>query len=171
MADRTKVGMVWAEQAAPHENAAFIIRFHASPLNVRDALRLLLGYLDPLDLPIDQVATIQIVLAEVLNNVTEHAYDSDGGLICMQANVVEAGLSVTIRDRGAALPPKLILSEGSGGFDPQALPEGGFGWHLIRSLASELAHCRQARWNELKIVFSLGGPQSDELPLNRPNPF
>lgn len=135
---------------------AFIVNFRASPFNVREALETLLDYLSPLGLPQERCDTIQLVLAEALNNVTEHAYpDSDGGPIYLRAIVEEAQLSVVIRDRGMPLPPNLILSDAAETFDPADLPEGGFGWHLIRNLASALDHNRLARWNELKIVFRL----------------
>ncbi len=141
--------------ATPYDSGAFIINFHATPLKVRDALETLIDYLGPLNLLQEHLDTIEIVLAETLNNVTEHAYDGDGGPIYMRAIVVDGTLSVVIRDRGKPLPPSLILADDPDGFDPESLPEGGFGWHLIRNLASELTHNRLARWNELRVVFSL----------------
>lgn len=147
---------------------ALIVNFHATPLNVREALGTLLTYLAPLGLPPDQRDTIQLVLAEALNNVTEHAYPAGaGGPIYLRALAECAELTVIIRDRGVPLPAELILSEGKAGRDPADLPEGGFGWHLIRSLASALDHNRLARWNELKVVFSLarfaGGPACHQI--------
>lgn len=134
---------------------AFIINFDANSTKVREALETLMEYLHPLPLPADLSATIQIVLAEVLNNVGEHAYDGQGGPIYLRALVDSGRLAVIIRDRGTPLPPNLILADEPDGFDPDDLPEGGFGWHLIRTLATELSHDRLARWNEMKIVFSL----------------
>lgn len=134
---------------------AFIINFDANPAKVRDALETLNDYLQPLRLSEDLVATIQIVLAEVLNNVCEHAYAGQGGPVYLRALVESGRLAVIIRDRGVPLPPNLILADDPDGFDPDNLPEGGFGWHLIRTLATELSHDRLARWNEMKIVFSL----------------
>lgn len=135
---------------------AFIINFAARPAKVREALETLIHYLHPLGLSDDQRSTIELVLAEALNNVSEHAYaPGEEGPIYLRAIVDRGALTVVIRDRGTPLPPDLILSDGQDGFDPQDLPEGGFGWHLIRSLASELDHNRLARWNELKVVFSL----------------
>jgi serine/threonine-protein kinase RsbW len=156
MNNKARAAMTDPDTGNATESAAYIVNFHASPLAVRDALQTLLEYLEPLQLSQDQSETIEIVLAETLNNVTEHAYDDTGGPIYMRAVVGGGKLSVVIRDRGVSLPPRLILSDDPGGFDPDALPEGGFGWHLIRSLATELSHNRLAKWNELKVVFLLG---------------
>lgn len=142
-------------QALTGLGGAFIINFDANPGKVRDALETLIDYVQPLHLSEDLVATIQIVLAEVLNNVCEHAYAGQGGPVYLRALVEADRLAVIIRDRGVPLPPNLILADDPDGFDPDNLPEGGFGWHLIRTLATELSHDRLARWNEMKIVFSL----------------
>ena len=131
------------------------MNFLATPLKVREALETLLDYLGPLELPADQINTIELVLAEVLNNVNEHAYAGQDGPIYLRATLESGQLKVIIRDRGTPLPPDLILADDPDGFDPKDLPEGGFGWHLIRTLASELTHNRLARWNELKLVFAL----------------
>lgn len=153
----TNMAMTRQTNAQPADGGgALIVNFRASAIKVREALSMLLDYLAPLGLPQDRIDTIQLVLAEVLNNVTEHAYpDGDGGPIYLRAIVENAQLSVIVRDRGVPLPPSLILWDGKDGFDPSDLPEGGFGWHLIRSLASGLDHNRLARWNELKVVFAL----------------
>jgi len=136
-------------------NGAFIMTFDATAPKVRQALETLMEYLSPLSLTADLSATIQIVLAEVLNNVGEHAYAGGGGPVYLRATVDTDRFSVIIRDRGMPLPSNLILADDPDGFDPDNLPEGGFGWHLIRTLATEVSHDRLARWNEMKIVFSL----------------
>lgn len=151
----TRVAKVAERQAPADLDGAFIINFDANPTRVRAALETLMEYLGPLPLTQDLSATIQIVLAEVLNNVGEHAYDGQGGPVYLRALVDAGRLTVIIRDRGTPLPPNLILAEEPDGFDPDDLPEGGFGWHLIRTLATELSLDRLARWNEMRLVFSL----------------
>ncbi len=37
------------------------------------------------------------------------------------------------------------------------LPEGGFGWSLIRTLTTDLSYSRQAGRNELHVVIPLQG--------------
>ena len=155
MADHEPAGRVAPDAKGPHDSGDFFIIFDADSHSVRGALRMCLDYLAPLELSQDRLATIEIVLAETLNNITEHAYGDQGGPICMRARAAWGKLTVVIHDRGAPLPPGIVLAGGPDGIDPGALPEGGFGWHLIRSLATEVSHNRMARWNELKVVFML----------------
>lgn len=95
---------------------------------------------------------LEIVLAEVLNNIVEHAYPTVPGRIDLQLTACAAGMTCRIADQGLPMPgleAPLGLAPSLGGAD---LPEGGFGWFLIRSLCTELQYRRDAEGNELTLI-------------------
>lgn len=118
------------------------LRFRADPLAVRAALGDAQRAMQAAGLSPGDRGTAEIVLAEALNNVVEHAYGDAGGEIWLHLDRGMARLSCRIEDRGASMPA-LTLPEGR---LPEScardLPEGGFGWHLIRTLSRNLAYDR-----------------------------
>ncbi len=136
------------------EEAVWTIRLtlRGDAMAVRRGLGLL--FADPrlAALPPDSRGTAEIVLAEVLNNVVEHAYAAGLGGVDLTLRLLERGLCCRIRDHGAPMPG-LELPPGRPvecGGEP---PEGGFGWFMIRSLARNLRYCRGGRWNELCFLL------------------
>ncbi len=125
----------------------------SGPFAVRAALIEIAGKLDGAGLPPEIAASAQIVLAEVLNNVVEHAYGfRDGGVIMLHIWVAEDALWCETNDHGAALPEGRLPDGTFPQIDPQDacnLPEGGFGWALVRELADEITYDRVARTNRL----------------------
>jgi serine/threonine-protein kinase RsbW len=93
----------------------------------------------------DFATSAELVLAEVLNNVAEHAYAGTGGEIEVSLERTAAGIAVRVADQGHAMPQNR-LPDGAAP-DPVMLPEGGFGWHLIRALAHDLTYRRRDGWN------------------------
>jgi serine/threonine-protein kinase RsbW len=94
----------------------------------------------------------QIVLAEALNNIVEHAYASGpGGEIELTLWRDGPGLSCRIVDAGAPMPDGRLPSGTLPAVDGPItdLPEGGFGWHLIRVLSQDLAYFRSGERNTL----------------------
>jgi serine/threonine-protein kinase RsbW len=93
-------------------------------------------------------------MAEALNNVAEHAYELRGtGDITVTLQVGAKGVSVDIVDRGLALPD-FILPEGrlpSLKQPRNAMPEGGFGWFLIRNQTDVLSYDRREDCNHLHL--------------------
>jgi serine/threonine-protein kinase RsbW len=129
----------------------------ASPLAVRRALDRLLTDAALSGLTEERRGALWTVLAEVLNNVVEHAYARDRGRI--RLNLWQDGpvLGIEVVDRGAPMPG-LHLPEGHpaeiGTFDH--LPEGGFGWFLIRSMTHELRYDRVGAENRLRFCLNEG---------------
>lgn len=125
-----------------------------------DAVRMALGQVmaEPAlaALPIDQRGTVEIVLAEVLNNIVEHAYaGAAAGWISLRLICTPAALLAEVGDTGIEMP----------GLRPPAgrladlgddLPEGGFGWYLIRSLTTGLGYERRGGANLLRFAIPLG---------------
>ncbi|WP_281966509.1 ATP-binding protein [Roseovarius nanhaiticus] len=131
--------------------------FTASPEGVRDALRNLRAYLHASQLGDDASGTVEIVLAEALNNVAEHAYAMSGdGDVRLEVTLSCGHLQADITDAGSPLPG-LDLPRGTPpcldkGID---LPEGGFGWFLIHRLTSALTYRREKGRNHLHIEVRL----------------
>lgn len=122
----------------------------SDPLAVREALTALFDRLIAGPLHDEARDAAQIVLAEALNNIVEHAYAlapgeievtidlSPGGMIC---HIMDAGLPMP----GGALPDGALAPLASA----DDLPEGGFGWHLIRTLSEDLHYRREGGRNLL----------------------
>lgn len=119
---------------------------------VRMALSDLFGSPGRLDLPDPLRESAQIVLAEALNNIVEHSYANGCGEIRLTLRSCPHGLACRISDRGLPMPKGDLPL----GLNPMAdrstdLPEGGFGWFLIRALARELGYHRKDGCNHLSF--------------------
>jgi len=123
----------------------------SDPFAVRAALGQILDDPCMADLRSDLRARTEIVLAEVLNNVVEHAYADGPGEIILHLRCVQGGVICRIRDFGRAMPGLALPRGAAIGPDPVELPEGGFGWHLIRCLTEDLQYCRRDSRNELSF--------------------
>lgn len=134
----------------PPDRARIVI--DATMLDVREGLRGLMTCPLVRDLSEDCLGTTELVLAEALNNVVEHAYARYPGQIEVEVQRDPDQLRFHIRDQGlpmpGATPPSGRLPEA---VDFDDLPEGGFGWFLIRSLAQDLAYRRDGERNHLSF--------------------
>lgn len=111
-----------------------------------------------LGVPVDRAGDIKIALAEAINNVVEHAYaDALPADIRVKCSLCRSLLEVQILDTGNPMPglqaPRGIPA--SVETTRQNLPEGGFGWFLIRQLTSEVRYERQEGHNLLFLRFDL----------------
>jgi len=136
--------------------------FTASPKGVRKALADTLAALQFMQLPAEETGTVELVLAEVMNNVVEHAYaDNPDGLIKLQIISTDDGLHCKVTDSGNPMP-KGVAPIGNRALldcDLNDLPEGGFGWFLIRDSARDLEYSRQAGQNILSFRIALNQPE------------
>ena len=126
----------------------------SNPLAVRGGLASLLA--SPLLCSLNDAArgTAEIVLAEVLNNIVEHAYADMSGNIQITLCSRAGGVFVDIHDQGHPFPQEALPQ----GTLPQTcptngLPEGGFGWFLIRSLVQNLTYRRVNVENHLSFLL------------------
>jgi serine/threonine-protein kinase RsbW len=137
--------------------------FQADPASVRLALTRMLGQPPLSDLTDDARGMAELVLAEVLNNVAEHAYGEAGGTVSVMLDPDPGGIRCLITDEGRAMPGGQ-LPEGRlpGGPDLalEDLPEGGFGWHLIRALCVDLTYARAGGQNRLSFVLPASSPET-----------
>jgi len=140
------------------ETAAFEIGFVAEPFAVRDALRSAVARFAR-QLSEEEAGTLELVLAEALNNIAEHAYVGTGARpIRLEIRRTPGALHCVIDDRGRPMPG-LVLPTGRIEHVAAAavddLPEGGWGWALIRTLTSELSYRREGRRNRLRFSLPL----------------
>ncbi|MCF6444812.1 ATP-binding protein [Nereida sp. MMG025] len=133
----------------------FRTRFAADETAVRRALALLLVELR--NHPNCDRGACEIVVAEVLNNIVEHACNGgeDGWIeLCFAAN--ETATLFTVSDNGVPMPDlrlpplKNPIIDGAVG----DLPEGGFGWALIHTLTQTLTYKRTAGVNTLTFEIA-----------------
>ena len=96
-------------------------------------------------------------LAEACNNIVEHAYpvgDTIKAMIGLDIADDRGGLQITLRDRGLPMPDGQLPGIAWPAIDPDdplTLPEGGFGWPLLRGMAQALCLSRQSGQNILRF--------------------
>lgn len=120
-------------------------RVGANLMDVRDAMTELKSVLIGSRVSAVDISCVEIVVAEILNNVVKHAQkDLEQGWFEIQCSLVPSGLHFVCRDNGAPMPG----GTPPGGTLPNIerpkdeLPEGGWGWSLVRTLSSNLSYVR-----------------------------
>lgn len=131
----------------------------ATPHGVRAALIQIDGLLCAKGVGPDDRGTCATVLAEVLNNIVEHACaGAANGDIALTLTRDRNGLAVEVTDNGAPMPggrlPKPCPARLDVGLDD--LPEGGFGWSVIRDLTVGLDYRRANGINRLRFRVPFG---------------
>lgn len=148
---------------------SFSFVFLSGESAVRAALKRMTGALEDLDMTREEIGSAEMVLGEVLNNVVEHAYGAHrSGPIELRCRRLTGAVRFRVRDRGTEMP-RQSLPQGT--LPPMGntladLPEGGFGWHLVHSLACDLSYQRADGINELCLTIPCqdgGGPNSDRV--------
>ncbi|MEL6565935.1 MAG: ATP-binding protein [Pseudomonadota bacterium] len=128
---------------------------------VREALENLLEALRPLGLDVEEAGTIELVLAEAMNNIVEHAYPPGDipGQISVACSRKPDGLRFCIVDTGRPMPngETPIGLPVDLDVDFTDLPEGGFGWFLIKDLAKDVVYRRVDDANQLTFRLALAG--------------
>lgn len=102
----------------------------------------------------EEVEMLRLCVAEALNNIVEHAYSGcDGKPIYADVSVAPEACTVLLIDEGKPMPggeiptasPEFDLD------DIENLPEGGFGWVLIRSQMDSIEYDRREGCNVLRL--------------------
>jgi len=137
-----------------------LLRYTSSNLGTRQAMKALLHGLNPWQLSATDQGKIQVALVEVLNNIVKHAYRNQGsGIIEITCQPFPAHLGFEIADSGIPLPAHCLTNDHMSAVDIQAsLPEGGFGWFLIRQLSYDITHERHKGKNHLYLKIRLEDP-------------
>ena len=140
----------------PEGIASEVLIFDGDPGSVRGGLIALFACPPLARLTGDSRGTVEIALAEVLNNIAEHAYAEFPGKIEISVTGHETFLFVRLVDSGLAMPGgELPGGKLSAATEVQDLPEGGFGWSLIRSLTRELTYLREGDHNRLSFCVDV----------------
>jgi len=127
---------------------------------VRDGLARAMDGLAALALTTDEASNVELVLAEALNNVVEHALAGSRGQTQIEIRLRHdaAGLHITIVDFGQPMPagkaprgraPNVEVDLGD-------MPEGGFGWFMIQTLAESVGYARTENANHLTLTLAVG---------------
>ncbi|MFT3687661.1 ATP-binding protein [Paenirhodobacter sp.] len=154
------------ERPEPDSLAAIQHSFEAHPQAVRLALKQTLERLVSKLSP-EEAGALELVLAEVCNNIVEHGYANHAsGTIALSIYPEGESLLCTVGDRGNALPRRCLDAPDRARPCPEELPEGGFGWFLIRDLVQDLHYCRDGNRNLL--VFRLPLRQGPTAQVSAP---
>jgi anti-sigma regulatory factor (Ser/Thr protein kinase) len=108
-------------------------------------------------LPEDRAAQLDLIIEEILMNLSLHAYpDGAPGEVTILYSIPAPGeLRLEVADQGrefdplAAAPPDLTLDIGG-------RPIGGLGIFLVRSFTDSLSYRREQGWNRLTFAISAG---------------
>jgi len=133
-------------------------QFEAEPAQITSGLSNLISDLRSVITDKDALGTIEIVLAEALNNITEHAYSDRGyGDIKAKLAVKPNHLCVDIVDHGKPMPDLQLPLKKAANLNVETvdLPEGGFGWFMIHELTQDLSYAREANQNRLSFRIPL----------------
>ena len=142
--------------------AGFTLRVLARNRSIREGLAEIRARLARLNFIEEELTTVEVVLAEVMNNIAEHAYAwrRDGEMV-LGLRMTADGLLISVTDEGLPMPDaELPFGER---LDPTVpvddMPEGGFGWLIIRQLARDVTYLRQQGVNQLSFRIAVGqGP-------------
>lgn len=142
------------------ENSVLRLIIPANERSVRCGLMTIKSAMSNLSMSHDDWSTVELVIAEVLNNIVEHAYsESDSGLIETHLDYEHGALHCKVVDTGRSMPNG-ELPEGAPKdltCDIADLPEGGFGWFLIHQLTRDLNYVRHLNQNTLSFKLPFAG--------------
>jgi serine/threonine-protein kinase RsbW len=141
----------------------FCLCFDADELQARQHLEEALAWLKTEGLDCGKAEDVEIVLAEAINNIVEHAYTGlPGGKVCLRTFIGDHQLMICLMDSGHPMPneqiPPAVLAPLP--TETANLPEGGFGWYLIQSLTTAVRYQRKKDENNLYLLFDLA-PEGD----------
>ena len=143
----------------PPPNDRLALQLQATAEEIRGVLGKVTRWMTAADLPAADCDTAELVLAELLNNIAEHAYAGlPPGAVDIQLERLTKAIKVLLSDHGRSMPDGRL----PGGALPDAnvpledLPEGGFGWFLIFTLTENLSYIRSGDRNMLRFELPVG---------------
>lgn len=135
------------------------IQVDSGPLAARQVFELLKRDLTGVSLDIEELGAVELVLAEAVNNIVEHAYSNgrSKGAINLHCQLRRDGLHFEITDNGLPMPGGCtpLGRAVNVNVDPMNMPEGGYGWFLIQDLAKDVTYCRRGRVNHLSLRMAV----------------
>lgn len=150
---------------SPQRSHSLELSLGSSPQEIRAALDRVRRALRDAGWDDEARGTAELVLAEALNNIVEHAYGSAGdGQIRLSVVMRGRTAELVICDGGGVMPGRRLPEGAPPRLDvgTQELPEGGFGWHLIRRLSDHLNYRHDDGRNRLEIRIRAEGEASQD---------
>lgn len=171
----------------PHPAATALVDRSPGPSGAADAathycttlapdpfeIRRILGQIRAQFMPLsgaDTVGRLELVLAEILNNIAEHGdpasqHGNDPGSrrsVHLSAATATGGIYCIISDVGEAVPadclaPRSLPRPPAPEEPTHDLAEGGFGWFMIQNTARKLYYGREGRRNILAFLIPQDG--------------
>jgi serine/threonine-protein kinase RsbW len=132
------------------------LSFPATGLDVRAAMRTIVRHLRKRGIDRDTLATTEIAVTEALNNIVEHGYADTGAKeIFVRLWVDASHLRIELTDSGVPFFDGVVPSPAAHdlGGPVGDLPEGGFGWRMIRRLASSIRYEHRGGKNHLNLFI------------------
>lgn len=134
------------------------LHVRASNDAARAAISRVLSLVDEGSVRPEDLDMVEIALAEVFNNVVEHAYadDPDAEFI-VEVTLQDPGMHFTIWDHGVPMPAGRLPGGKTADPDREGYEqaEGGYGLFLIRQLAKKLRYERVGDQNKLSFRIPL----------------
>lgn len=128
--------------------------FRADHAEVRRAIAAAIAGVENSGMDEDARHGLELALAEALTNVVEHAYSGvEGGAVTLILRDGRSAVLCEVRDRGRSMPEGRAPRGSLPAPDGAALPVCGFGFLLIRELATDLIYDR--RDDENFLVFRI----------------
>lgn len=121
--------------------------------DVRKAMQQVEAFLRAQGQPRELCDDLNLVMSEAMTNIARHAYPDKEGVISFHLHLSRGAVTCTLTDSGIAFDPACA---GRASPEPGAFPEGGYGWFLIRSLASSLSLSRENGVNTLRFAIRCG---------------
>ena len=105
-------------------------------------------------LPVETAGRVVLVCAEALNNIVEHAHQGNRDGWIKLAIEPDGPYRVTLRDNGRPIPGGIppLGAAVLPGQSIESLSEGGYGWLLIRSLATAVEYDHADGENMLRLT-------------------
>ncbi len=154
MAARNQIGM--ADRTCPHTKE-FEVSLAGTAHAVRDALAACRAQFSLMRVHPQKLDEIELVMAEILNNIVEHALAGKPTTesIHISCRISGGFVSIVFNDPGTPYADKDLPcpEPRSAGAQARGLPEGGFGWGLIHLLAKDISYVRANHRNLLTIVM------------------
>ena len=142
--------------AQPPPAPCLRLRLQAEPGAVRATLAQARFWLGGQNVPEPARDRCELVLAELLNNIVEHACAPQlPAMLRLILALGPEGLHICLSDPGRPMPGLRLPPARLPRLDvPLAdLPEGGFGWPLVHRLAPSPAYRRRAGRNRLVLTL------------------
>ena len=142
----------------PSATDLFALNVAATPAGVRHALLQTIGHLKNLGVAPAVLSDTELVLAEVLNNIVEHALVAKTDTsFSLQLWHRGTQLEFMTQDSGKPMPNHMLPAAGMPNLNVKRadLPEGGFGWPIFLTLAQNICYRRAGRTNALRFDIPL----------------